>query len=132
MRLSYSDYKPVGIPTTKFEGEALAHFKYNIMDDYGRVEFNRLPYSDDYDEAICFLKHYLKLPMLQGSEPDSVDGILFHDNEFWYRIDGQEYPIPTPSNIAVIATAYKIAGRYRKLAMLRKKYANKWWKDELD
>lgn len=132
MKLSYNEYKPVAIPTTKFETKALVHFKYDIMDEYGRVDFSRLPYNDVYDEAIHFLKHWLKLPMLQGNEPDEVDGILFHHDEFWYRKGGQEYSIPTPSNLEVIATVYKMTGKYRKLAMLRKKYANKWWSEELD
>lgn len=122
------DFKPVAIPTTKFEERALAHFKYDIMDEYGQVDFSILSYNEDYDEAIHFLKLWYKLPV---ATDDEMDGIVLDGEDFYIRMDGKEYKARTPSNLEVLAVAYKMAKRYRKLAMLRKKYANRWWVEEL-
>lgn len=128
MRLVFNDYKPVAIPTTSFERKALDHFKFNIMDEYGQVDFSRLPYNEDYDEAIHFLKLWHKLPMATDKE---MDGIFYEDGKFYIRRGGEVSAVTTPSNLEVLTIAYKMVKNYRKLAMLRKKYANRWWRTEL-
>lgn len=122
------DFKPVAIPTTKFEKKALEHFKYIILDEYDQVDFKQLPYNEDYDEAVHFLKLWHKLPV---ATDDEMDGIVWDGEDFYIRVEGKIYKAWTPSNLVVLGVAYKLAGRYRKLAMLRKKYANRWWVEEL-
>lgn len=86
----------VAVPTTKFEREALYYLKYSLLDEFGCMDLDRI--SGNYLEK---LEYY---------------GMGF------YYADRSLSNLATPTNFLVICIALEMKGKYRKLAMLRKKY----------
>ena len=100
-------------PTTRFEKQALKVLKNDLFDDDGF--FNPSLLGEDlcveYAKALGYdiPSHY---------SFDSNNGILYWWEEGEFA--GYRYFNCIPSNTEVLEAAYKMAGRYRKLARLRK------------
>ena len=100
-------------PTTRFEKQALKVLKNNLFDEDGF--FNPSLLGEDlcvkYAKALGYdvPEHY---------SFDSNNGVLYwwEEGEF----EGYHDFNCIPSNTEVLEAAYKMAGRYRKLARLRK------------
>lgn len=94
--MKYGNFMAI-CPTTRFEIDALRYLKYDLFDEYGQMDIEKV-----YDGSLfCnFLERLGKV------ERD---------------IAGDIVQIATPSNADVLCLAYSIKGKHRKVAVLRKK-----------
>lgn len=95
MRIIINEGRKVAVPTTRFESDALYYLKYGIMDDYGNLDIYQV--GGNYQN------------MLE-----------YHGFACYHGSDITNYL--TPSNADVIILALAMKGKWRKIAMLRKKY----------
>ena len=113
--------------TTKFEHRVLNNLKYGIMD--GDIQFEKLP--DDI--AYWYLEELYKEAYFKDSTLKDVE--IYKDEVFntWYikyfdTLTNQwsDNPITMiPSNLETLICAYRMVGKYRKVAMLKHRYPNK-------
>lgn len=100
-------------PTTKFEKMALKLFKEDLFDDDGFFNPSLL------GEELCVrCARALGYNIPEHYNFDANNGVLYwwEEGEF----PGYQHFNCIPSNTEVLEAAYKMAGRYRKLARLRK------------
>lgn len=114
--------------TTKFERRVLNNLKYGIMDGLD-IQFEKLP--DDI--AYWYLEELYKEAYFKDSTLKDVE--IYKDEVFntWYikyfdTLTNQwsDNPITMiPSNLETLICAYRMVGKYRKVAMLKHRYPNK-------
>ena len=114
--------------TTKFEHRVLNNLKYGIMDGLD-IQFEKLP--DDI--AYWYLEELYKEAYFKDSTLKDVE--IYKDEVFntWYikyfdTLTNQwsDNPITMiPSNLETLICAYRMVGKYRKVAMLKHRYPNK-------
>ena len=114
--------------TTKFEHRILNYLKYGIMDGLD-IQFEKLP--DDI--AYWYLEELYKEAYFKDSTLKDVE--IYKDEVFntWYikyfdTLTNQwsDNPITMiPSNLETLICAYRMVGKYRKVAMLKHRYPNK-------
>lgn len=92
----YGNFMPAR-PTTHFEVDALRYLKYDLLDEDGYMNIDRIHENGQYFQ---FLKDIRKVQK---------------------NIGGHVINIDTPSNIQVLCFAYRDKGKHRKVAALRKK-----------
>ena len=115
--------------TTKFEHRVLNNLKYGIMDGLDDIQFEKLP--DDI--AYWYLEELYKEAYFKDSTLKDVE--IYKDEVFntWYikyfdTLTNQwsDNPITMiPSNLETLICAYRMVGKYRKVAMLKRRYPNK-------
>lgn len=84
-------------PTTRFEVDALRYLKYDLLDEYGQMDIEKV---HDGSLFVAFL--------------DNIGKVL-------RNTDGSIAQVFTPSNVDVLCLAYSLRGKHRKIAALRKK-----------
>lgn len=102
-------------PTTKFERNALKLLKGDLLGEYGEFHPELL------GESLCV--KYAKALDYNIPEHYSFDinGVLYWWEEEEGELEGfYQYFNNIPSNVEVLEAAYKMAGKYRKLARFKK------------
>lgn len=114
--------------TTKFEHNVLNNLKYSIMDGLD-IKFEALP--DDI--AYWYLEELYKEAYFKDSSLTDVE--LYKDKVFntWYikyfdtlHQEWHDDAITMiPSNLETLICGYRMVGKHRKVAMLKRRYPNK-------
>ena len=111
--------------TTKFEHNVLQNLKFNIMDGLD-IHFEKLPDNIAY----WFLEELHKEAYFNDSSLTDVE--LYKEFDVWFiryfdKLHNEWYDNPItmiPSNFETMICGYRMVGKYRKIAMLKRRYPN--------
>ena len=111
--------------TTKFEHNVLQNLKFNIMDGLD-IHFEKLPDNIAY----WFLEELHKEAYFNDSSLKDVE--LYKEFDVWFiryfdKLHNEWYDNPItmiPSNFETMICGYRMVGKYRKVAMLKRRYPN--------
>ena len=113
--------------TTKFENVVLNNLKYSIMDGLD-IKFEALPDDIAYD----FLKELYNEAYFKDNTLKDVE--IYKDSlgswciSYFDTLQNKSYDdviTMIPSNLETLICGYRMVGKHRKVAMLKRRYPNK-------